>query len=127
MNAVTPFRAAVEARDHAAMTAALAEDVVFNSPVAFTPFEGRETVSELLAAVMRTFEDFAYTDELVDGPVSTLIFKARVGDKAVQGLDLVRHDADGLISELTVMLRPLSALMAMGEAMGPTATALKER
>jgi ketosteroid isomerase-like protein len=128
MPAATPFRAAVEARDIDAMTAALAPDVVFNSPFAFTPFTGRETVGELLAAVVQAFDDdFRYTDELVDGDTSALVFEATVGGKSVQGLDLVRHDADGLISEFTVMLRPASGLMAMGEAMAPTAERLKAR
>jgi ketosteroid isomerase-like protein len=124
----TPFRAAVEARDVEAMTAALAPDVVFHSPFAFTPFAGRETVGELLAAVIEAFDDdFHYTDELVDGDTAALVFRARVNGKDVQGLDLVRHDADGLISEFTVMLRPASGLMAMGEAMAPTAERLKAR
>ena len=50
---------------------------------------------------------------------SPVIFKATVnGDRAVGGLDLLHFDEDGLIDELTVMLRPLSGLNAMAEAMG---------
>jgi SnoaL-like domain len=114
------FRAAVEARDHAAMTAALAPDIRFHSPVAHRPFAGRDAASGVLAAVLDTFEDFSYTDEL-EGPGGTLalVFSARVGDKRVQGLDLLRLDGDGLIEELTVMIRPLSGILALGEAMAP--------
>ena len=108
-----PFREAVERRDHDGMVAALADDVEFHSPVAFRPFVGREAVGGVLAAVMSTFEDFRYTDELTqpDG-THALIFEARVGDKRVQGLDLLRHDEDGRVREFTVMVRPASGLMA---------------
>ena len=114
-----PFREAVESVDHAAMTAAMAEDVEFHSPVAFRPFVGRESVAGLFTALLETFEEFEYTDELNEGNTTALIFNARVGDKKIQGLDFLRHNDAGEVQEFTVMLRPLSALIAMGEAMGP--------
>jgi hypothetical protein len=120
------FRAAVEAGDLDAMIASLAPDVTFHSPVAHKPFEGRETVGKVLGAVVETFEDFSYTDELDAGDgTHALIFRARVGDKQLQGLDLIRLDDDGLIQELTVMVRPASGLMALGQAMGPKVENLK--
>jgi len=114
-----PFRQAVESQNHAAMTAAMAENVEFHSPVAFRPFVGRESVAGLFTALMETFEEFEYTDELQDGNTTALIFTARVGDKKIQGLDFLRHNEAGEVEEFTVMLRPLSALIAMGEAMAP--------
>jgi hypothetical protein len=113
------FRAAVEADDLAAGQACLAEDVVFNSPVAFKPFSGRAVVGEVLRLVSTTFEDFRYVDEISDGPLTTLVFRARVGTKELHGIDLLHHDADGLIDDFTVMVRPLSAAVALAEAMGP--------
>jgi len=120
-----PFRDAVLRRDHPGMVDALAPGVVFNSPVAFKPFEGRETVGQVLAAVMGTFEDFRYSDELAGETAHALIFEARVGDKQVQGIDLLRFDADGKIDDFTVMVRPLSATIALAEAMGPKVGHLK--
>jgi hypothetical protein len=113
------FRAAVEARDHDAMVAALAPDVQLHSPVAFRPFDGRESSAGVLAAIMSVFDDFEYTDEIESGQTVALIFRARVGDKSVQGLDFLKLGDDGLIEEFTVMLRPLSAIMAVGERMAP--------
>jgi hypothetical protein len=113
------FREAVEARDHAAMVAAMAPDVQLYSPVAHRPFDGRESVSGLFTALLETFEDFHYTDEIHDGDTVALLFRARVGDKQLQGLDWLRLRDDGLVSELTVMIRPLSGIIALGEAMGP--------
>jgi len=123
------FRAAVESRDLIRMEAALAADVVFRSPVVFKAYEGRETVMHLLATVVEVFEDFEYADELSGdtragsrrqgtGGTHALVFRTRVGDRWVEGLDHLTVDADGLISELVVMVRPLSGLMALAEAMG---------
>ena len=114
-----PFRAAIEQGDIEQAVALLADDAVFRSPAVFGPYEGRAKVETILRTVFTVFEDFRYTDELTseDG-VHALIFEARVGDRQVQGLDLIRPDADGKIREFTVMLRPASGLMAVAERMG---------
>jgi SnoaL-like domain len=119
------FRTAVESRDRDAMIDTLADDVTFNSPVAFQPFEGKAVVQQVLMAAFETFEDFRYTDELESGAVHGLVFRARVGDKDVEGLDLIRTGDDGKIVDFTVMVRPASALMALGAAMGPKVEGLK--
>ena len=113
------FRSAVEAADIDAATELLADDVVFRSPAVFKPYQGRETVSTILRTVFTVFEDFRYTDELAGDGVHALIFEARVGDRDIQGMDLIRDDADGRIREFTVMVRPASGLMALGGRMGP--------
>ena len=116
---VHPFRAAIEARDLDAAVALLREDVVFRSPVVFTPYEGREAMGQILAAVIDVFEDFRYIREIgADGAADhALVFEARVGDKQVQGCDFIHVDADGVIDEFTVMVRPLQAMLALAEAM----------
>jgi hypothetical protein len=113
----SPFRAAVEARDLDAMTAALHPDVVFRSPVVFKPYEGRDMVMHLLTAVLGVFENFRYLDELESDGAHALIFEAEAGGCSLNGLDYMRTDADGLITELWVMIRPLSGLTAVAEAM----------
>jgi hypothetical protein len=112
------FRRAVEAEDPDAVTDALAEDVVFRSPAVFKPYEGKQVVAAILTqGAMHVLEDFRYTDQLENGEVATLIFEARVGDRRLNGLDLLRFDADGNVRELMVMVRPLSGLNALAEAM----------
>jgi hypothetical protein len=120
MSATHPFRVAVEAGDADAALATLAPDVVFHSPAVFHAYVGHETVGALLRLVFATFEDFHYTDELA-GPDGThaLIFRARVGEREVEGLDLLRDDADGRVADFTVMIRPLSGLVALAQALGP--------
>ena len=122
-----PFRSAVEARDLAALTATLADDVVFHSPVAFSPFEGRDVVAEVLGNVMEVFDDFAYTDDLTGDGTHALVFRASVDGKQVEGLDHLVLDADGRVTRLMVMLRPLSGVIAMAEAMGPRVAHLPKR
>jgi SnoaL-like domain len=127
MNSHSPahsFRAAVEAHDLDAVTATLASDVVLHSPVTFHPYVGRETVGALLRLIAGTFEDFRYTDEFQSsGGVQALVFRTRVGEREIEGVDLLRLDADGLIGDLTAMIRPLSGLVALAQAIGPKAEA----
>jgi hypothetical protein len=112
------FREAVEAKDIDKAFDLLAEDVVFNSPAVFKPYKGRDAVAFILGAVVQVFEDFEYTDELAGADGTTgLVFRARVGDKQLQGWDYIR-ERDGKIVELTVMVRPFSGLQALLEAMG---------
>lgn len=111
------FRAAVEAKDMDAVVALLADDVVFHSPVVFKPYQGRAAVGAILRAVVEVFEDFAYVREIADGPDQALVFRARVGDRQLEGLDLLRLDEDGAVAELTVMIRPLQGVLALAEAM----------
>src|SRR5947207_3595833 len=113
------FRAAIEAEDPEALTATLADDVVFRSPVVFKAYEGKPLVATILTqGAMNVFEDFRYTDQLEDRDAAALIFNARVGDRKLDGLDLLRFDGDGKVRELSVMVRPMSGLNALAEAMG---------
>jgi SnoaL-like domain len=118
MSTPTRFEQAVEVRDVDALTAALAPDVVFRSPVVYRPYEGREVVAKILEAVTRVFEEFEYRQRFEGERAKALIFRARVGDREIDGLDLLRFDEDGLVSELTVMVRPMSGVQALAGAMG---------
>jgi hypothetical protein len=120
MNAHSAFRQAVDARDHAGLLALFRADAILQSPVSFKPFEGREAIGQLLGILMEVFDEFHYTDELCssDGRTVGLVFRARVGARDVEGLDLLRFDEQGKVRELTVMVRPRSALEALFAAVG---------
>ncbi|MHB8243307.1 MAG: nuclear transport factor 2 family protein [Solirubrobacteraceae bacterium] len=118
MSAATEFRAAVERQDIDGAAALFAPDIVFHSPVTFHPFVGRDTVTRLLTIVAQTFEDFRYTDELDTDGAHALIFRANVAGKELEGIDLLRVDDEGLISDFTVMVRPLSGLVPFAQIMG---------
>ncbi len=116
-----PFRTAVEARDLDAMTALLADDVIFTSPVAFKPYAGKAITSAILATVIEVFEDFHYVREIGNGDGSSrdhaLVFEAKVADMALTGCDFIRTNSDGLINDFMVMVRPLRAAQALSEQM----------
>ncbi|MEV6349658.1 nuclear transport factor 2 family protein [Actinoplanes sp. NPDC051851] len=111
------FREAVEARDAAAIEALLADDVVFVSPVAFKPYPGKAITAAILRGVLRVFQDFRYERELSGENDHALVFRATVDGKELTGCDFLHLDEDGLIDELMVMVRPLSAAQALSEAM----------
>jgi hypothetical protein len=116
---VHPFGAALEAGDIDAAIALLSENVVFRSPIVFKPYHGRDAVAPILHAVSRVFEDFRYTREIgaPDASDHALLLRARVGELEIEGCDFLHLDEDGSIDELTVMVRPLTAALALAEAM----------
>lgn len=95
-------------------------DAVFRSPMAIHPYQPAAALILALNTVLQVFEDFTYHRQLAsdDGLNAVLEFSARVGDKQLKGIDLVRFDEDGKIVEFEVMVRPLSGLQALGAEMG---------
>ncbi|GHG97625.1 nuclear transport factor 2 family protein [Streptomyces rubradiris] len=115
-----PFRQAVENRDHAAVEALLAENVVFTSPIAFKPYPGKAITAAILRGVLRVLQDFAYVREIAgpDGRDHAFVFTATIDGRQIQGCDFLHFDEKGKIDDFTVMVRPLSAAKALSEAMG---------
>lgn len=118
--AAARFRDAVLARDPEAMEAVLADDVLFRSPAVHRAYDGKVATMVLLRSVLRVLEDFRYTRSFAEegGHGHVLEFAARVGDRDVQGVDVLGVGEDGLVAELTVLIRPLSALEAVVARMG---------
>lgn len=115
------LRRAIEAHDADAVEALLAPDVVFRSPALFKPYAGRAATMVFLRAAMEVFEDFRYTRTFTDdaGGGSVMLFEANVGGKSLEGVDILSVGDDGLVTEFRVMVRPLSGLVALAEAMAP--------
>ena len=111
------FRAAAEAKDFERADDLFAADVVFRSPVVFKPYEGRDALKLLLGAVLQVFEDFHYVEQVESGDCAVLMFEARVGEKQLQGVDVLRFGADDRIVEMVVMVRPMSGMQALAERM----------
>ena len=113
------FRRAVEARELERVGELLTEDVVLHSPIAFRPYRGRKMVAKIINLVGTVFGDFTYQREIgaESDDEHALVFGARVGDLSIQGCDFVHTDAEGLIDEITVMLRPLQAVHAFEDQM----------
>jgi hypothetical protein len=112
-----PFRRAAEAKDLELLAETLRDDVVLHSPILFRGFEGREIVTQVLTHVAATLEDLTYVDELVGERTVALRFKANVGDRELEGIDFLELDDEGRVAELTVFMRPMSALTRFNEQM----------
>lgn len=112
------FRRAAESKDFSKLEELFSPEVVFRSPAVFKPYEGLDALRVLLGAVAETLEDFRYLDQVETGETALLVFEARVGDRQLNGVDVLRFGADGLIAEMMVMVRPLSGLNALVEEMG---------
>ena len=103
------FRHGVDTGNLDAALAVVAPDVVFHSPVVHKPYEGIDALRVILTAVNQVFEDFRYTAEFGSADGHVLKFACRVGDRELEGVDILHVDADGKVDEFTVMVRPYSA------------------
>src|SRR5829696_1082209 len=104
------FMEAFLAHDPTAMAEAMTPDVVLNSPILRTPFQGREAVVELLQVVLDTLEDLRYTADVSDGDVRIMVFRSRIAGKVeAESIDIMRFAEDGRVREFTIMFRPLVA------------------
>jgi hypothetical protein len=112
------FRRAAEAKDLDLLRETLHEDVVLHSPILFKGFEGREMAMIVLSNVIEVFEDFRYLDEVHGEDTVVLRFAAKVDGKyEIEGIDYLTLDGAGRVIDLTVFLRPLSAVHAFNELM----------
>jgi hypothetical protein len=121
----------------------LHDDVVFYSPIVYTPQEGKAITKLYLEAAGQTLPgtepgpgldtpssgggSFRYTKQVMSGDVAVLEFETTVEGKYVNGVDIIRVDDEGLIVEIRVMIRPLQAInlvhrqmAAMLESMKPS-------
>ena len=100
----------------------LADDVVFYSPIVYTPQRGKDITTLYLQAASQTLQgggdqEFRYTKQVLSGDLGVLEFETSLDGTYVNGVDIIRCDEAGRIVEFRVMLRPLRAVNAVHEAM----------
>ena len=110
----------VKSRDAAALRDLLAEDVVFVSPVVHTPQAGRTLTLAYLQAAMQVLNNpsFHYLNQWFGTDSAVLEFECEVEGVSVNGIDMIRWNADGRIDHFKVMVRPLKAMNKLHEMMG---------
>jgi hypothetical protein len=113
--------------DPAILADLLAEDAVFHSPVVHTPQTGKPIVMAYLVAASHVLgnESFRYVRELVDGNEMMLEFVTELDGVSINGVDIIRFNAEGLISDFKVMVRPLKAINKVWETMAAQLEAAK--
>ena len=103
-----------------ALAEIIREDAVFHSPVVHTPQEGRDKVVGYLAAagVVLNTDKFRYVREFADGDNALLEFVTELDGIHINGVDIITFDADGMIKDFKVMVRPLKAINKVWDMMG---------
>jgi hypothetical protein len=104
----------------------LDESVIFSSPVVFKPIEGKEMTKLYLMGAGITFnmDKFSYVREVIDGLDVILEFETFIDDISVNGVDMIRWNAEGKIIDFKVMVRPLKAIGALQKKMSESLDAL---
>ncbi|MCK7607862.1 nuclear transport factor 2 family protein [Acinetobacter portensis] len=117
----------LETRDMSILNELLGDDVVFRSPVAYSPYSGKQVVFFILSNVIQVFENFTYHREFLseDGANIVLEFSANIGDKKLKGIDMIQFNEHGKIVDFEVMIRPKSGLEALAELMGKRMQSMK--
>ncbi|MBY0342640.1 MAG: nuclear transport factor 2 family protein [Sphingomonadales bacterium] len=113
--------------DPAMLSDLLADDAVFHSPVVHTPQVGKAIVMAYLVAASHTLgnDSFHYVRELVDGDEMMLEFVTEMDGITVNGVDIIRFNAEGKIIDFKVMVRPLKAINKVWEMMAAQLAASK--
>jgi SnoaL-like domain len=113
--------------DPALLSALLADDAVFHSPVVHTPQVGKPIVMAYLIAASHVLgnDSFHYVRELVDGDEMMLEFVTELDGVTINGVDIIRFNESGLISDFKVMVRPLKAINKVWEMMAAQLAAAK--
>lgn len=109
----------VRTADADGIDALLAEDAVFHSPIVHTPQAGKALVASYLRAAFAVLIDpsFRYVREIVDPSDAVLEFEAEIDGVRVNGVDLIRWNEDGRITDFKVMVRPLKAIQLIHQRM----------
>ncbi len=110
----------VAKKDLARLPEIVHPDAVFRSPMGHTPYGPAPALLLVLGTVIQVFENFTYHREFADtdGLNVVLEFSATIGDKKIKGIDMIRFDEDGKITDFEVMVRPFTGLQALGAEMG---------
>ncbi len=110
----------------------LDDDVVFFSPVVYTPQQGKAITALYLQAARTALPGdpasgggadaggFRYTKEVLAGDTAVLEFETTVEGKYVNGVDIIRGNDKGRIVEFRVMIRPLQAVNGVHQQMAAT-------
>src|SRR4051794_30005632 len=115
--AATAFTTAFTQRDFGPAAATLADDVAFRSPVLARPWRTRAVLEQLGPGMVGVFDDAAFSPLVVAGDRAVLSWTGRVGELEAEGVLLLDVGAEGTVTDMAILVRPLSALQAVAQAM----------
>ena len=109
---ISKWHDVVKNRDYKLLTEILDSDVIFYSPVVYSPQRGKDITLKYLAAASEVFNssNFQYIKEINNQNFASLEFTLTIDDTEINGIDLISWDDDGLITEFKVFIRPLQGV-----------------
>jgi len=111
----------VRTRDARGLGELLADDVVFYSPVVHTPQVGKVITTMYLSGAIHVLgnEFFRYVREIIGEHDAVLEFETEIdGIIVINGVDMIKWNDEGKITEFKVMIRPLKAINLIHQKMG---------
>lgn len=125
MNALDGWHKTVRTRDVRGLSDLLDEEVVFYSPIVHKPQVGKAIAAMYLSAAVHVFgnETFRYVREVVGENDAVLEFETEIDGIVVNGVDIIRWNHEGKITEFKVMVRPLKAINLIHEKMAQSLAA----
>jgi len=126
---ITKWHEVVSTKNYQLLEEILDDNVIFYSPVVFTPQKGKEITKIYLSAAAEVFEgnSFSYVRELIKDNEAALEFKLELDEIKVNGVDLITWNHEKKITEFKVFIRPLQAVNALHQKMGAMLESAKIR
>lgn len=93
----------------------LADDVTYSNPGEAMPLRGKRALVDSMRLSFSIFENFEYARQFSGEEGHVLEFRGSVGDVAFTGIDIIRFDHAGKVTDIVVMIRPVAAVMKLGE------------
>jgi len=126
---INAWHALVQNRDMPALHTLLADDVVFHSPVVHTPQRGKAITTQYLMGAMQVLNNasFCYVREIVGSHDAVLEFSTEIDGIRINGVDLIRWNDAGQITDFKVMVRPLKAINLLHQKMGAMLQRLQQQ
>ncbi len=106
----------------------LSDDVVFHSPVVWTPQRGKQITKMYLSAALKVLgnKDFTYSKEIIGDQQIMLEFTTIVDGVTINGVDIITYNSNNKITEFKVMVRPLQGMQKIHQKMMEMLTILKK-
>lgn len=118
-NPIEQWHEVVKLRDYSLLETILSEDVIFYSPVVYTPQKGKKIALQYLAAASEVFNtnSFRYEKEIVMNRSASLEFSLNINETDINGIDLISWNNDNKINEFKVFIRPLQGVNVIHQLM----------
>jgi hypothetical protein len=116
---IETWHALLKHHDVQGLDGLLAADAVFHSPVVHRPQVGKAITRQYLAAAFQVFgnETFHYVRQVRGDRDAVLEFELKIDGISINGVDMIRWNDQGQITDFKVMIRPLKAVNLIHQKM----------